>query len=96
MTKIFIFCLLSTNHHVDHIIERTDMPDELVRSVKGETIFEQVMGQVRILYHNIGLSYYYDYLYLYILRYPTYFCPLHDVKIPDILASANSYVFFCF
>lgn len=35
-----------TNHKVDHIIERSDMPDELVRHVSGDIIFEQVLPQV--------------------------------------------------
>lgn len=35
-----------TNHEVDHIIERSDLPDEMIRHVKGETIFEQVMLNV--------------------------------------------------
>ena len=36
----------SVNHKDDHIMEKTDMPDELVRNVNGEIIFEQVMPQV--------------------------------------------------
>ncbi len=38
---------LSIDHKSDHIMEKTDMPDELVRDVQGIPIFEQVLMQVR-------------------------------------------------
>ncbi|ESO82302.1 hypothetical protein LOTGIDRAFT_134754 [Lottia gigantea] len=31
------------NHKGDHIIEKTDLPDELIRDVQGSVVFEQVM-----------------------------------------------------
>lgn len=34
------------NHESDYILEKTDMPDHLVRNVSGQTIFEQTMFQV--------------------------------------------------
>ena len=41
----------STNHKEDHIMEKTDMPDELVRNVQGEQIFQQTLLQVLVLTH---------------------------------------------
>ncbi|XP_061186684.1 protein SSUH2 homolog [Saccostrea echinata] len=35
-----------TNHVGEHIIERSDMPDHLVKEVGGEMVFEQVLDQV--------------------------------------------------
>ncbi|CAG5136592.1 unnamed protein product, partial [Candidula unifasciata] len=30
-----------TNHLDDHIVERTALPDELIRTVRGQTAFEE-------------------------------------------------------
>ncbi|KAK3101124.1 hypothetical protein FSP39_001126 [Pinctada imbricata] len=35
-----------TNHQGEHIVERTDMPDELVREGQGDTLFEQTLPMV--------------------------------------------------
>ena len=36
----------SDNHKDDYILEKTDMPDELVREVGGKPIFEQTLPLV--------------------------------------------------
>ena len=42
-----LFCdNFSQNHVTDFILERTDMPDELVRDAQGEQLFEQTLPQV--------------------------------------------------
>ena len=41
-----ITLLCSQNHTEDFILEQTDMPDELVRDVQGDLIFEQTLPQV--------------------------------------------------
>lgn len=35
-----------TNRHSDHIIEKSDLPDELIRNVQGDTMFEQTALRV--------------------------------------------------
>lgn len=42
--KYFFYC--STNNPEDYILENTDMPDELIRDVSGEVIFEQTLPYV--------------------------------------------------
>lgn len=45
--KQFIQLTVSfTNRHNDHIIEKSDFPDELIRNVQGDTMFEQTALRV--------------------------------------------------
>lgn len=46
--KQFIQLTVSFTDRVsDHIVERTDLPDELIRSVQGTTIFQQTQSRVK-------------------------------------------------
>ena len=54
----------SVNHLSEYILEKTDMPDELVKTVQGTTVFEQTLPQVNsppsILNENIREFSYWD------------------------------------
>ena len=44
------FCFsFSINHVTDYILETTDMPDELIRDVSGQVLFEQTLPYVSLL-----------------------------------------------
>jgi len=38
---------LSTNNLSEHIVEHTDMPSHLVKTVSGQEVFEQTQPRVR-------------------------------------------------
>ncbi|XP_077870108.1 protein SSUH2 homolog [Saccoglossus kowalevskii] len=38
-------------HHDDHVVERTSLPDELIRTVSGETVFKQELPRVWPINH---------------------------------------------
>lgn len=44
----------SRNHVEDHIMEETDMPDELIREVSGTKAFEQTLPQVSELHTRVS------------------------------------------
>ena len=42
--------LFSTNRVTDHVVERTDMPDDLIKDAEGDMILEQVDIRVCITF----------------------------------------------
>ena len=45
-----------TNHLDDHIVERTALPDELIRQVSGQTAFEEELPMVSGRMYQCGAS----------------------------------------
>lgn len=43
---LYIFVCFRTNHTKDHIVERTALPDQLIREVSGQVAFEEQQPRV--------------------------------------------------
>ena len=47
-----------SNHAEDFILERTDMPDELIRNVEGEMVFQEERPLVCVYIVNVCITYF--------------------------------------
>ena len=50
---------LRSNHAEDFILERTDMPDENIRNVQGEMVFQEERPLVCMYIVNVCMTYFF-------------------------------------